>query len=206
MSPIGPIAPTNTRLLTLTLPAHSSFVRIHQVKDGPVWFGPSPGSPPAYRFDAPAGQYRTLYAAEFLEGAFAETILRRARRIISRDYVELRQWSILSATRDLTLLKLFDEGLVFHGVTADICTGDDYTNAQRFGGELHGHYPEIDGIAYRARHNNGQICYALYDRVLPSQVDVVEARKFSDERAVTDELMRKHNASWDPMAPLPPPT
>ncbi|PWE53726.1 RES domain-containing protein [Metarhizobium album] len=189
-------------LLTLTVPAHSTFVRIHQIKDGPIWFGPSPGSGPSYRFDAPAGQYRTLYVAQSLEGAFAETILRRARRILSRDYVELRQWTVLSVTRELLLIKLFDEGLAYHGVTADICAGDDYANSQAFAGELHRRYPEVDGIAYRARHNNGQICYALYDRVLASQVQTVEERKFSDEHTVTDDLMRKHNASWDPMTPL----
>ena len=34
--------------------AGETVVRVHRVTDGPLWFGPAPGSPPACRFDAPA--------------------------------------------------------------------------------------------------------------------------------------------------------
>jgi hypothetical protein len=192
-------------LLPVLIPAMSTFVRIHAVNRGALWFGPAPGKPPAYRFDAPAGQYRTWYAAERLEGAFAETMLRRARRILSRDYVGQRQWSIIRTLRDLKLAKLYDNGLISHGVTADICTGDDYSGAQAFAATLHAAHTDCDGIAYRARHNNGEICYALFDRVAEAHLPVVASRLFSNEHAVTEDMMRIHNASWDPMTPLPPP-
>ncbi|MCJ8508634.1 RES family NAD+ phosphorylase [Rhizobium lemnae] len=198
------LTPTSD-LLVLSLPANSHFVRIHQAVHSAVWFGPAPGAGPAYRFDAPSGQYRTMYAAQQLEGAFAETILRRANRIIARPYVELRQWSVIETARELSLLKLFDEGLVWHGVTADICSGDDYRISQSFAAALYASHSGLDGIAYRARHNNGQICYALFDRIAETSLQVVEKRLFSNERSITDALLRKHNASWDPMIPLPPP-
>jgi hypothetical protein len=192
-------------LLPVLVPAMSSFVRIHAVGRDPLWFGPAPGAPPAYRFDAPAGQYRTLYGAEQLAGAFAETLLRRARRILARDYVEQRQWSVVQTLRDLRLAKLYDNGLVSHGVTADICAGDDYRDPQAFAAALHAAYPDCDGIAYRARHNNGEICYALFDRVDIAHLKIVANRMFRNEQAVTEDLMRIHNASWDPMTPVPAP-
>jgi hypothetical protein len=192
-------------LLQLSLPALSSIVRIHQTVHDAIWFGPMPGKPPAYRFDAPAGEYRTLYGAAELTGAFVETVLRRARRIIARPFVEQRQWTVLGAQRDLILAKLFDEGLIHHGVTADISTGDDYSASQRFAADLHAAFPNLDGIAYRARHNNGQICYALFDRVRPSEFMEVDKHLFKNEQATADQLMRLHGAVWDPGTPLPPP-
>lgn len=204
MSPVGLPALSKSDLLSVLVSAGATFVRIHQLKDGPLWFGPALGKRPTYRFDAPAGEYRTLYAAERLEGAFAETVLRRARRIVARDYVEARQWSVISCSRDLKLVKLFDEGLLRHGVTADICAGDDYGLSQAFANLLHNQYAEVDGIAYRARHNNGEKCYALFDRVLEASLTVVDNRRFGNERVLTDDLMRMYNASWDPKLALPP--
>jgi hypothetical protein len=201
----APSTPSVGELLPVLIPANSIFVRIHGLGQGPLWFGPAPGAPPAYRFDAPGGEFRTLYGAERLEGAFAETILRRARRILARDYVELRQWSLIRTLRDLKLAKLFDNGLVWHGVTADIGAGDDYRASQAFSAALYAAHADCDGIAYRARHNNGEICYALFDRVDVAHLLVLDSRHFRNERSVTEDLMRIHNASWDPMTPLPPP-
>jgi hypothetical protein len=162
------------------------------------------GHPPVYRFDAPAGEFRTLYGAAELTGAFVETVLRRARRIIARSFVEQRKWTVLSPRRDLILAKVFDEGLVHHGVTADICAGDDYSASQRFAADVHATFDKVDGIAYRARHNNGQICYALLDRVGPSALAETESHEFKDERETVDEIMRRHGAVWDPETPLTP--
>jgi hypothetical protein len=40
---------------------------------------------------------------------------------------------------------------------------------------LYAAFSDADGIAYRARHNNGEICYALFDRV--SIVGLVPAKE-----------------------------
>jgi hypothetical protein len=191
-------------LLELPVPAGTPIVRIHQTIHGAVWFGPPPGKPPVYRFDAPAGEFRTLYGAAELTGAFVETVLRRARRIVARSFVDQRQWTVLAPRRDLLLAKIFDEGLIRHGVTADLCAGDDYSASQRFAADLHATFDKVDGIAYRARHNNGQICYALFDRVDPAVLERIESREFKDERATVDDIMRRHGAVWDPATPLPP--
>lgn len=111
---------------------------------------------------------------------------------------------MLTCRRNLRLAKVFDEGLIHHGVTADICAGDDYSASQRFAGDLFAAYSDVDGIAYRARHNNGQICYAIFDRVTAADFVEKEHRAFKDENAVVEEIMRRHGAVWDPMTPLRP--
>jgi RES domain-containing protein len=191
-------------LLELVVPAGAPIVRVHQIVHGAIWFGPEPGKPSVCRFDAPAAEFHTLYGAAELTGAFVETVLRRARRIIARPFVEQRQWTILAPRRDVLLAKAFDEGLIHHGVTADICAGDDYSASQRFAVDLHATFGQVDGIAYRARHNNGQICYALFDRVDSAMLETVESHEFKDERATVDDIMRRHGAVWDPATPLTP--
>lgn len=204
MSPSGGTPNLPDRLLPHAVPVDSTFVRIHRIGHDARWFGPAPGDRPLYRFDAPSGEYRTLYGAMELEGAFAETVLRRPRQLIQRDFVEARQWSEIRVMRDLTLAKLYDNGLAWHGVTADICTGDTYAPSQALGAALHAKFPDLDGIAYRSRHNNGEICYAIFDRVVEAHLQIVDVRQFVNERSRADGLMRLHNASWDPGTPLPP--
>jgi RES domain len=189
---------------TISVPAEQEIVRVHQVGKGALWYGPAPGQPPAYRFDAPAGEYRTLYCSEELTGAFVETVLRKAQRIIGRPFVDARGWTVLACKRELRLAKVFDEGLVLHGVTNDICAGDDYSASQRFAGDLFAKDPHVDGIAYRARHNNGQICYAVFDRVAAHEFREIDHRAFRAERAIVESMMKEHGAVWDPMTPLPP--
>ena len=50
------------------VPAGSRIVRVHRLENGALWYGPARGEPPVYRFDAQAGEYRTLYCAEKLTG------------------------------------------------------------------------------------------------------------------------------------------
>jgi hypothetical protein len=200
----GRVYEFSSGLLEHPVPKGSSIVRIHHTRHAAVWFGPQAGNPPVYRFDAPAGEFRTLYGAAELTGAFVETVLRRARRIISRHFVEHRRWTVLTPRRDLVLAKIFDEGLILHGVTADICTGDDYSASQRFAADIHATFHKVDGIAYRARHNNGQICYALFDRVDPHSLEKIDSHDFKDEWEIVNEIMRSHGAVWDPETPLAP--
>lgn len=191
-------------VLKMPVPAGQQIVRVHQIDKGALWFGPAPGSPPGYRFDAPAGEYRTLYCAEHLKGAFVETVLRKAKRIVGRPFVDARGWTVLTCKRELRLAKVYDEGLIRHGVTADICAGDDYTNSRRFAADIYAADAEVDGIAYRARHNNGEICYAVFDRVTASQFVEVDQHAFRVEQAIVESIMKEHGAVWDPMTPLLP--
>jgi RES domain len=195
----GP-APTFTfpsGLLALMLPAGTALIRIHRLIDGPVWFGPRPGAPPQYRFDAPGGEFRTLYAAQSLTGAFVETVLRSSRRIVAPSFVNDRGWTAMSATRSLKLAQIFDRGLVWHGVDAAICSANSYANSQALALALYSAFPDLDGLAYRARHNNGEICYALFDRVLPTDIVSGPLHPFVSHRSAIDPIIRAHGAAWD---------
>jgi hypothetical protein len=148
---------------TEILETGSHLLRIHHKDNGPVWFGPKPGLPPANRFDASGGEYRVMYAAAGLDGAFVETILhgRTKDRILTRASVNLRAWSVIRTRRDLTLAKLYDEGLLWHGTDASVSSSDDYTEPRRLALALYKECLTVDGLTYRSRHNNGQLCYAL---------------------------------------------
>jgi hypothetical protein len=102
----GPVATASfpNGLLTVELPAGELLVRVHWNNQEPIYFGPSAGTPPGNRFDAPRGEYRILYAAVNLEGAFVETVLRRPRgRILKRENVEQRGWTVLALKPTLKL-------------------------------------------------------------------------------------------------------
>ncbi len=128
----APTARFPSGLRITALDAGDVVVRIHQKIHGAIFFGPASGATPQGRFDAPAGQYRLLYAAQRLEGAFVETVLRRpANRIVRRAFVDERMWTPLRMQRQLVLAKLMDEGLLFHGVDASISAGADYARHVR---------------------------------------------------------------------------
>lgn len=63
-------------------------------------------------------------------------------------------------------------------------------------------FPDLDGIAYRSRHNNGEICFALFDRVGPSDLEPIEAHLFETERRRINRIAKAHGAVWDPSPPL----
>jgi hypothetical protein len=161
--------------------------------------------PPQHRFDAPNSEYRTLYCAARLAGAFVESLLRRpAGRVVARGYVEEHAWSELTVRRTLRVAKLRDEGLHWHSTDAAISASHDYIEPRRLALALYVAFPEVDGIAYRARHNNGEVCYALFDRVAVGDLVVGEPQQFAARRAVVDHLMALHGALFDTDPPVPP--
>lgn len=183
------------------LAAGTELWRVHHGDHGPIWFGPAAGGFAGGRFDAPAGEFKTLYVAATLTGAFVETVLRRAARIVARPFVDQRAFSILTTLRPLRLVQLHGQGLIQLGVTGDVCAGDIYAPSQRLALALYEAY-ELDGIAYRARHNNDEICFALNGRVKAETLEVTRTFSFSDHPAVADDLLRRHGAIWDPMTPI----
>jgi hypothetical protein len=199
MDPPGTALPDDC--LTVRLPAGVLVTRVHWTSNDPIWFGPEPGGFPGSRFDAPSGEFRTLYAAEELDGAFAETVLRKAARIIAWPVVVKRSWSVLELQRDLELAQLHGDGLAAHGVTSDICAGDNYGPSQTLSLGFYGR--GLDGIVYRSRHNNDQLCYALFDRVAQSDLRLVQTHAFGDMPEVADKLIQSVKAAWDPNVAVP---
>jgi hypothetical protein len=202
----APFAPTSrfpSGLLPTTLNAGEILVRIHRKVQGAIFFGPGTGKLPQYRFDAPSGEYQVLYAAQRLEGAFVETLLRRpTHRVVKRAFIEERMWTPLRLERTLTFAKVMDEGLLFHGVDASVSATEDYGPSRSLALALYEDFSSLDGLAYRARHNNGEICYALFDRVLKSDFAEMPGHRFEDNRPRTDELVRLHGAILDTSADI----
>ena len=130
--------------------------------------------------------------------------LTQAGRIVRRAYVEERGWSELTTRRALRLAKLRDEGLHWHGTDAAISASSDYRTARRMALELYVAFPQADGIAYRARHNNGEICYALFNRVSVADLVPGPVQRFAEYRRVVEELMALHGACFDTDPPVPP--
>lgn len=194
----GPTGRFPAGLLAVERRAGDVVVRVHHQDHGAVFFGPKPGTPPQNRFDAPSGEYRVLYAAERLEGAFVESVLRRpAGRVLRRAFVEERMWTPLRLGRPLILAKVLDEGLQFHRVDAGVSASDDYAASRALALALHTEFPALDGLAYRSRFNNGEVCFAIFDRVLPADLIALAGRRFSDQPARVDELMSLHGAVFD---------
>jgi hypothetical protein len=200
MSVPVPVLPDDC--LVVRLPIGTPIMRVHWSDKGPIFFGPPAGIGPSNRFDAPAGEYGTLYVAEDLAGAFAETLLRKAARLVGWPAVAQRSFSMLTLQREVTLAQLHGDGLAWHGVTSDICAGDDYGPSQAI--SLAFYAKGLDGIAYRSRHNNDQLCYALFDLVAPTDLAIVETHDFAGMAAIADQLVRRHGAAWDKMLALPP--
>lgn len=138
--------------------------RIHRPDHDPIFFGPE-GSAPTFRFDAPDGSYKVLYAARALETAFGETLVRSPNipYVISAA-VKARVRSELAVVRALKLYPLIDAGVSARGLSFTDLHGDAYTRTQEVSAWVHGS-TSADGILYTSRFDN-QRCVALFDRTI----------------------------------------
>lgn len=191
-------------LLAESLDPGAVLNRVHRSAVGPIWFGPGPDGPPMGRFDAPQGEFRVLYAAANLAGAFAESVLRRPGvRILRREFIAARTCSFLLVKGALTVAKLYDEGLAVHGLDAAQAATPDYKHTQALALAFHQAFPDLDGLAYRSRIDNGQICYALFDRAAPAALEATGGVDFAKLPQIAEELLRHYRVVIDTTPPLP---
>jgi hypothetical protein len=141
---------------------HEIFYRFYSRGKHPIFFDRSRNS----RLNSPNASFGVLYAAEQRTGAFVETFLRSpGRTLLPRDLIEKRALVRLRSSRALRLAKLFGPGLAVLGATAEVTASPPpYDLSLAWAGALHSHPGMFDGIAYRARHDNNEICYAFFDR------------------------------------------
>jgi hypothetical protein len=152
--------------------AAGAFVhRFHTAKHGPVFFDRNLGG----RLNAPDGSYGVLYAAQSPAGAFAETFLREpGRTLLALDLLASKAYARLRVLRPLVLIKLGGPGLARLGATAEVTHGGlPYDIPQAWSATLHSHPAKVDGIAYYARHDDEELCYALFDHA-PEPVEMAE--------------------------------
>lgn len=150
------------------VPVTQALWRVHRASHDPLWFGPGPGKPPSGRFDAPAGEYGVCYFGATLGVALLETLVRGLKvPIIARAALEIRAASAIAPARPLRMLQLEGKGLSSFGLSAHAITGDDVTECRDLALQLHQSLPDVDGIQYRSRWDNSELCWAVFDRARP---------------------------------------
>jgi hypothetical protein len=161
----GPLPPADLdrRLPELVkLPAGQEVHRFYTAKWEPIFFDRSTEG----RFNAPDASYGVLYTAKETNGAFAETFLRTpGRTLIDADLLKRKAYVRLLFERDLNMILLAGPGLARLGATAEVAHGGlPYDVPQAWSIALARHPICADGIAYHARHDDAELCYALFDR------------------------------------------
>lgn len=148
--------------ITTTVPTGRVLHRFFTTANAPIHFDRSQDG----RLNAPDGSYGVLYAAKRPQGAFAETFLRQPGHTqLAADLIARKAYVTLAVTRPLRLINLHGPGLARLGATAEVTHGGlPYAAPQAWSAAIHAHPLAADGIAYKARHDDREICYALFDR------------------------------------------
>ena len=157
----------------VSLPAGSEIHRFYTAIHEPVFFDRSS----AGRFNAPDGSYGVLYVAKRINGAFAETFLRSpGNTLIDSGFLRRKGYVRLETKSSLKLVDLTGPGLALVGATAEVPhSGLPYDAAQAWSKALFDHPLEPDGIAYHARHDDTEICYAIFDRAESAIAEISRA-------------------------------
>jgi hypothetical protein len=147
-----------------TIRAGSSWSRIHLVEYSPEYFDATN----RHRFNAPAGEFGTLYAGIDDACAFIETFGRELElRVVTMTELALRGRSRVEAVQDLHLVDLTGPGLARIRADGRLTTGD-YRIAQRWSLALHQHPDRPDGLVWRSRFDPSRTCLAIYERARPA--------------------------------------
>lgn len=154
---------------TEELVAGTTLHRFYTAAYDPIFFDRSGQG----RFNAPDNSYGVLYAARTLAGAFAETFLREpGRTLIDLTFVGRKASVQIEVVETLKLIRFVGPGLAKLGATAEVPhSGLPYDVPQIWSKALHDHPVMADGITYHARHDDTEICYALFDRARAKLVE-----------------------------------
>ena len=174
----APLPPSNISSRTpklIKIAAGEILHRFYTSKYEPVYFDYGRSG----RLNAPDGSFSVLYASQAVNGAFAEAFLRQpGRQQIPADLLAAKAYVRLRAARELSLIKLAGTGLASLGATAEVTHGGlPYDAPQAWSAALHAHSIVADGIAYNSRHDDFEVCYAIFNR---AQTGVVEIDRNSD--------------------------
>lgn len=147
--------------------------------------------PPAHRFGDPHGIYRVCYLGASLEASFAESLLRTPpRRLLSLGDLAKRSVTTFRLTRGVRLVRMEGSGLNHLGLTASEAHGA-YDVCGRWARAIWEHGDEVDGIFYRSRHDNGELCVALFDRATQA-IEEVGAVGLADDRRRLPGLVQRY--------------
>ncbi len=176
MSPPSPPGDLPTRSLPVaTIQSGTTVFRFYRLAVEPIHYDRGSGG----RLNAPDASYGVLYCAKDPRGGFAETFLREPGRTqLPATLIARYGMARLTASQTLRLAMLHGPGLARMGATAEVTHGGlPYAPAQAWSGAIHGHGDRVDGVAYTARHDDNQLCYAIFDR---ARGGIVEASRDID--------------------------
>lgn len=183
-----PLPPADLAGRTLPVhicPAGTVLFRVHRIGRGAVFFSPPAGSGPTGRWDAPAGEFGVCYLGEEPFVAFAETLLREpGRKLVESVDASARSMARIRVRRDLRLVSLHGPGLARIGATAAVCTGP-YRISRAWALALHEHHDGVDGIRYRARHDDDGLAIGLFDRA-GNALEEIETRGLMAPQAASE--------------------
>jgi hypothetical protein len=83
--------------------------------------------------------------------------------LLAESVFEERALTLLRAVRRLRLAKLYGAGLARHGLTAREVAGP-YEISRAWALAIFRHPDSVDGLVYRARHDDTEYSIALFDR------------------------------------------
>lgn len=201
MTELAPEPPADLharRLALRTLAAGTLLWRIHDLRREPVWYGPAPGAPPTHRFDAPDGEFHVCYLGLSPAASFAETFLRNpGYRLVDASTLATRSLTPLVTTRHLRVVRFHGPEAARIGATAEVAHARDYPLARRWSHALWSHPKAPDGILYRSRHDDDEVCLALFDRAgeVLSEAGPPRPLLYHSELPI---LLRRYRLGFDP--------
>jgi len=181
--------------------AGERFVRIHHMKDGPIWFGWNAMTATfrvaTNRFDSADRSYGILYLAATSDGAFAESVGRKPRTFRSDDELAVLRLTTLELTRAVRVVDLHGGAAVGTiGATGVVGVGPQ-SLARRWSRALHDHPESPDGIEYRCHHNSDELALALFDRLGGTSFAVVAEIALTADGTWLSRMRARHQI-WEP--------
>ncbi len=160
-APLPPSDLASRTPLTVRLAPGDILYRFYSLGFDPVYFDTTTQG----RLNAPDASYGVLYAAHRASGAFAETVLRTpGRRLIDPALLSRKGLVRLEVLKPTTLIAFDGPGLAILGATAEVVHGGlPYDVPQAWSKALRAHPLGLQGVAYGARHDPAETCYALFD-------------------------------------------
>lgn len=205
--------PTLPAALVATVATGTSVWRIHGADRGPADLNPTP-RPRARaggRFDSLDGGYSYLYLGDGPAAAVAETLCRnlpvdQSPRLIPRAQIARRVLSELRTTRNIHVVDLTGTGAA--RLNAEVwltkCDPSGYLQTRRWAAAILTANPDVDGIAFRSRHDENTLSWMLaappatatHPALVP--VGAVLPLESPDGHHLLGALLAAHNAALGP--------
>jgi hypothetical protein len=117
--------------------------------------------------------------------------------IIARSALQTRGLSAIGLAEPLRMLQFEGKGLPSFGISAHEISGPDVADCQDLARRVHAKLKDVDGIQYRSRWDNSELCWVVFDRAR-SRIGAVLGTQPLDNPAVVRPalLPYRHVSVW----------